>query len=143
MKNKLIILVLLMTANLLTAQNKKMEKLTRSVEALREAMVDGDRAQLEMLADEDLSYGHSSGRIETKAEFVENIASGNSNFESIELSNQNIVLHKDTGIVRHDLYAKTNDKGKGPGEVKLHILTVWVKEGKDWKLISRQAVKNM
>lgn len=74
-------------------------------------------------------------------EFVESIATGSSNFESIELSNQQITIQKNTGIVRHDFVATTHDAGKSPGEVKLHIMTVWVKEGRNWKIIGRQAIR--
>lgn len=143
MKNILILFVILILGNTLSAQSKKVKEVETRVEALRSAMVDGDRSRLENITTSDLSYGHSNGKIESKLEFVESIASGNSNFESIELTNQSINLHDKTAIVRHDLVGKTHDNGKAPGEVKLHILTVWVKEGKDWKLLSRQAVKKV
>ncbi|MCB0647693.1 MAG: nuclear transport factor 2 family protein [Saprospiraceae bacterium] len=120
-----------------------MKNLEKAVEALRTAMVDGDRTTLTAISSENLTYGHSSGKIETQKEFVENIVNGNSNFDSIELSNQQIIIQNKTGIVRHDFYATTHDAGRSPGEVKLHIMTVWVKEGKDWKIIGRQAVRKM
>jgi hypothetical protein len=43
-------------------------------------------------------------------------------------------------VVRHNLTAKTIDKGV-PGNIKLHIMTVWVKEKKQWKLFARQATR--
>jgi len=110
------------------------------VETLRKAMVDGDKSALEKIAATELTYGHSSGKLEDKAAFVEAIASGKSDFVSIDLTEQTITVSGDVAIVRHKLAAETNDGGK-PGSVKLAILTVWKKQGKEWKLLARQAVK--
>lgn len=125
---------------LLQAQSKKEKAVAAAVEQLRKAMIDGNRDELEKIADDKLSYGHSGGHVEGKKEFVEKIASGKSDFVTIELSEQTISVSGKTAIVRHTLNAKTNDGGK-PGEVHLKILLVWQKQGKSWKLLARQAVK--
>lgn len=122
------------------AQSKEEKAVATQVESLRKAMVDADKATLEKLTDAKLSYGHSGGKIEDQSTFVSNIVSGHSDFVTIDLTNQTIVISGNTAIVRHDLVATTNDNGK-PGNVHLHILLVWVKEGGQWKLLARQAVK--
>ena len=122
------------------AQSKDEKGVASQVELLRKAMVDADKASLENLTDAKLSYGHSGGKVEDKAAFVENIVSGHSDFKSIELTDQTIYVTGNTAIVRHNLAAETNDNGK-PGNVHLHILMVWVKTGSQWKLLARQAVK--
>lgn len=122
------------------AQSKDEKAVATQVEALRKAMVDADRAALEKLTDAKLTYGHSGGKLEDQATFVNNIVSGHSDFLSIELSDQTVVVSGSTAVVRHNLTAATNDNGK-PGNVHLHILLVWVKEGGQWKLLARQAVK--
>lgn len=124
------------------AQNSKsMTEITNAVEQLRKAMVDADTVTLEKLTSNELSYGHSSGKLQTKKEFVSDIATGVSDFVSIDLTEQNIRVVDNTAIVRHVLSAATNDKGKGPGTVKLGILLVWVKNKSQWQLLARQAVK--
>lgn len=112
-----------------------------AVEQLRTAMVSGDKTTLEKLTAEKLSYGHSGGHIDDKKEFVEKIASGASDFVSIDLAEQTISISDDIAIVRHALNAKTNDAGKGPGEVHLKVLLIWQKQKGSWKLLARQAVK--
>src|SRR5581483_9190347 len=57
-----------------------------AVAALAKAMVAGDRAQMAALTAEQLSYGHSNGLVETKAQFIENIAGGHNTFSRIDLS---------------------------------------------------------
>jgi hypothetical protein len=122
------------------AQPKEEKAVASQVEVLRKAMVDADKAALEKLSDEKLSYGHSSGKIEDKATFVSNIVSGKSDFVSIDLSDQKIAISGNTAIVRHTLAADTNDNGTA-GHVKLYVLLVWSKDGSQWKLLARQAVK--
>jgi hypothetical protein len=123
----------------LLAQNAEKE-VGDAVEQLKKGMLDGDRALLNKLTSADLSYGHSSGRIEDKAAFVEALASGKSDFVTLNLSEQTIKVKGDVAYVRHKLSAETNDGGK-PGTANIGVLLVWVKEGGDWKLLARQAFK--
>ena len=121
-------------------QSKDQRAVSIAVEKLRKAMIDGNRTALENATADSLSYGHSGGKVENKTEFVENIASGKSDFVTIDLSEQTITISHNIAIVRHVLNAATNDGGK-PGTVKLKILLVWEKEKREWKLLARQAVK--
>lgn len=121
------------------AQSPK-AKVAGAVETLRKAMVSGNKTELEKIADDSLSYGHSHGNVQDKAAFVEAIASGKSDFVKIELIDQTISVHGDVAIVRHLLQADTNDNNK-PGKVKLAILLVFKEQKGQWKLLARQAVK--
>ncbi len=122
------------------AQSKKNTEVVASIEKLRLAMISGVKEDLEAIVDDNLSYGHSGGAVEGKAQFIEKIASGKSDFVTIDLSEQTISVYGNIAIVRHNLFAINNDGGK-PGEVKLKILLVFRKTGKNWKLLARQAVK--
>lgn len=112
----------------------------QQVEALSNAMVAGDAKQLNALAAEQLSYGHSSGKVENKAQFVDQIASGRSDFVSIELKNQHISIAGDTALVRHELFADIKDGGVA-NSIHLGILLVWQLQDGQWKLLARQAFK--
>ncbi len=139
--NKLIVFLLLCTMAIpVFGQDKAQKKVADAVEQLRVAMVEGDRTKLEKIVDDQLSYGHSGGKLENKQEFVENIVSGKSDFVTIDLKEQTIQVSGNTAIVRHILSAKTNDNGK-PGEVNLRIMLVFKKMKGGWKLLARQAVK--
>ena len=122
------------------AQTKDEKAVADAVENMRKAMISGDRAALEAVADDNLSYGHSSGKVQNKAEFVEGIASKASVFVTITLTDQTIKVTGNTAVVRHKLDAQTADGGK-PGSVSLGILLVFVKQHGDWKLLARQAFK--
>jgi len=141
MKKYLYLLGLLSMISLSSiSQSKDQKSVSDAVEKLRKVMIDGDRAGLENIAADSLSYGHSSGKVENKAEFVEAIASGKSDFVTIDLSEQTITVSHNIAVVRHVLNAATNDGGK-PATVKLKVLLVWEKEKGEWKLLARQAVK--
>ena len=124
----------------LKAQDKNEKAVADAVEKLRKAMVDGDSTMLDKLTYAKLSYGHSGGHIDTKAEFIAKLTNGKSDFVTMDLSEQTIVVNKKVAMVRHKLNATTNDNGK-PGEVHLLVFLVWQKQHGAWKLLGRQAVK--
>ena len=140
MKKIITIVAFLLVGVIGFAQNKQMEEIKSVDEYLRLAMISGNREQLMLLTSANLTYGHSSGKIQNQKEFVDQIASGQSDFVNIDISNEQITLYKNTAIVRHSLSAETNDSGK-PGTVKLYVLLVWVKQNSGWQLAARQAVK--
>lgn len=112
-----------------------------AVEKLRKALLLGERAALQQIVSDRLSYGHSSGKVESKAEFVEQLVSGRSVFASITISDQRIVVDGNTAVVRHILSADTADAGKMPGSIQLSVILVWTKVNGEWKLLARQAMR--
>lgn len=132
--------VIFFTQSICIAQKKEEKAVAAAVERLRLAMISGDKQELETMAADALSYGHSSGFVEDKAGFVERIISGKSDFVTLNLTAQTIRVSGRTAIVRHVLDADTNDGGN-PGHALLGVLQIWQKQGKNWKLLARQAVK--
>lgn len=122
------------------AQSKEEKEVAEAVETLRKAMVDSDKAGLEKITAPELSYGHSNGKIENKAEFIESMITGKSDFVTINLADQTIQILGQVALVRHKLTGDTNNEGK-PGTVNLGVLLVWQKQQGKWKLIGRQAYK--
>ena len=139
-KHFIYLIMLTGIVNTTMAQSKDESAVAAAVESLKKAMIDADKAGLQKLTAEQLSYGHSSGKVEDKTTFIENIVSGKSDFVTIDLTNQTIAVSGDAAIVRHTLSATTNDSGN-PGSVKLNILLIWQKQKGEWKLLARQAVK--
>ena len=111
-----------------------------AAEKLRVAMIDPTPTALSALVADDLSYGHSGGRVDTKDSFIGDLIAGKSDFVTIVITDQTIKVVGNTAIVRHALTADTNDSGK-PGKVQIKILGVWQQQGGQWKLLARQAVR--
>ncbi|MFM7090218.1 MAG: nuclear transport factor 2 family protein [Bacteroidota bacterium] len=126
--------------SLVFSLHSKGQSIENQVELLKQNMLNPDAASLNKILAADLVYGHSNGKLEDKTAFIENLTNGNYDFTEIILKDQSIKTNKHIAIVRHTLYAKTNDR-KVPGETNLKILLVWKKEGKTWQLWERQAVK--
>ena len=122
------------------SQSADEKEVAARVDQLRLAMVNADGKVLRDIAADELSYGHSSGSVEGKDAFVENIANGKSDFVSIDLLEQTISITGDAAIVRHKMVGQTNDNGK-VGALKIGVLLVWQKQKGQWRLIARQATK--
>ena len=112
-----------------------------AAEKLRVLMVEPDKAKLGALVANELSYGHSGGKIDTKESFIDDLMTGVSDFLSITISDQTLKVVGDTAVIRHTLTGDTHDKDKDPGKVNIKILQVWKKMGGEWKLLARQAVR--
>jgi hypothetical protein len=108
---------------------------------LTKAMLAPDKAKLESLIADQLSYGHSSGLVQDKAAFIDTIVGKKTVYKSIELSKQTIAISGNDAIVRH---AWMSESGSGDGNwtvSKLGVLQVWQKQGSSWKLLARQGYK--
>ena len=139
---KLILISALFIVNFtfVNAQTADEMKVAETMETLRKVMIDPNKAVLERIIHEDLSYGHSSGLIETKAMLIESLVSNNSDFKTMDLTGQTVKIVGKTAIVRHKLMAETANKGV-PSTAKLNVLLIFIELKGEWKLLARQAAK--
>lgn len=112
----------------------------QAVDHLTQAMLHKDINQLQALTAEKLTYGHSSGKIQNKQEFIADIETGRSGFKTLEMQKQTITLSGDTALVRNHFHAQAVNSGV---EVPTDIenFQVWQKHKGHWLLIGRQAFK--
>lgn len=140
MKRTILLLTFTMMGIFASAQTKDEVKVAELTEKLRISIISGNKADLESLVWDNLTYGHSTGRIEDKAAFVKALSTKTSDFKTIELSEVAVTVAGNTAIVRHILRADTNDGGI-PGKVNLGIVLVWEKRTGEWKLLARRSFK--
>jgi hypothetical protein len=112
----------------------------QAVEALRKAILEQDKPTLEALTAEQLSYGHSGGRVETKAQFIEGVMTRKALLKSLTLSDHTITIAGNDAIARHTWASESEMDGK-PTSTKIGVLQVWQKQGGTWKLLARQAFR--
>ena len=115
----------------------------RSAERVRvEALVSSDVPRLEKLLGDDLTYTHSTGVKESKAEFLHRIQSGELKYDSMQHENDvSVRLYGDTGILTGTSRVKVRAQGQ---TVNLHIrfTEVWVRQGGgSWRLVAWQATR--
>jgi ketosteroid isomerase-like protein len=111
-----------------------------SVEALRKALLAADKSQLEQLAADQLSYGHSSGKVQNKAEFVNGVMTRKAVVKSLDFPELTVAVAGDAAIARH-LYVSESETDGKPNNVRIGSLEVWQKQDGNWKLLARQGFK--
>ena len=136
---------LLMTAGMVPvvradSKKKNEESLAEAVEAFRVAMHKADKKEFEKLCSDHLSYGHSSGKVETKGEFIAASTSGRSVWKQIAFKDVSNRVVGDEGISRFILVGETESEGK-TNQINIGVLMVWREEKDHWKLLARQAYK--
>jgi len=122
----------------LHAESADESSVKEAIANLTKAMMAADKARLEALVSDNLSYGHSSGVVEDKATFVQVIASKKTIYKTITLSDVTVAIVGNLAIARQSFAAEVEADGK-PNSPKLGVLQVWQKEGGNWKLLARQS----
>ena len=112
----------------------------QAIEALRKAILGQEKTQLEALCAEELSYGHSDGRVENKAQFINGVMTRKAILTSLTLSDHTIAIVDTVAIARHTWVSESETDGK-PTSTKIGVLQVWQKQGGHWKLLARQSVR--
>jgi hypothetical protein len=112
-----------------------------AVSQLNQAMVDREKATLELITMEELSYGHSGGKIETKKAFIDDIVQGDFDFIATDTENQTVFFSgDDTAVVRHIFLIEAVNKGERVN-IRIGNMMVFKKHQSQWKLLARQAYK--
>jgi ketosteroid isomerase-like protein len=118
------------------------DAVAKKVEAFRLAQIAADPKALAALCADELSYSHSSGKVEDKAAFVANSTDGKSKFLFIDYQDLTVRVVGPAAIVRFHWVAEQEMAGDGKKvSTNLHILMDWQKQGDEWKLLSRSAMK--
>lgn len=109
--------------------------------SLDKALIERNKSQLDELTHADLSYGHSSGSIQNKDVFIDDVLNGPFQFVSISNSKQEIIVNGNTAVERHVLEGEGINSGN-PTQLKLGMIMVFTKDsdGKV-KLLARQAYR--
>jgi uncharacterized protein DUF4440 len=111
-----------------------------ALEALRKAMLAADKKRLDELTTAELSYGHSSGVIQSKAVFIDVIASKKTVYKQIDITDVTVAVVGRTAILRHAWNGISVSDGK-ESPSKIGVLQAWTKVGSVWQLIGRQGYK--
>lgn len=137
-----LLLAVVCSSTSLMAQNNESEikKIETTVNKLYSAMVAKNKNILEDLTVEQLTYGHSSGVIENKSEYVDGVLNGAFQFTSITPIDQTISIVNDVGIVRH-IFKGEGTSNSTPANINIGCLLIFQKDKDNWKLLARQAFK--
>ena len=118
--------------------------LTKSIDSavfsLDRALLAKDTVSLKHLLDDNITYGHSNGWIETKKEVVSDLFSGKLTYKQINVTSKDIKVNKGIAVVRMKAEVDVVVGGT-PVQLKLNILQVWHWRHRHYVLVARQSVK--
>lgn len=108
--------------------------------AWAEATVKGDKAALTALLAEDLTYVHSTGDIDTRQMFIDNLSNGVRKYTRIDHENMDVRVYGNTAVLQATARIETVQKGKA-GPAHLRFIHVWVKQGGKWRMVAHQSLR--
>ena len=117
------------------------DAIAKNLETFRAAQAAGKTDPIAPLCMDELSYSHSSAKIDTKASLLEGIAKANYKWVPLEYKDPTIRVVGPAAIVRFTFVGEQEFADGKKTPQNLHILMNWVKQGNDWKLLSRAATK--
>ena len=123
------------------AQKTEENKLTATVKEFHQALVQKNIVSLNQQMDNALSYGHSNGWIQTKADVIKDFERGYISYKSFKEDSITVSMNDNMANVRFvaDITATVN--GTTVNNYHLRVLEVWAKKSKRWVLFARQAVR--
>lgn len=102
-----------------------------------------DADALDRLLAPDLSYAHSTGKVDTKASFVESIRTGAIRYLAIEApEDQRVRVYDSTAVVTGRCRMTIGASATGQ-EQKIHLryTDVWVKKAGAWQMVAWQSTR--
>jgi ketosteroid isomerase-like protein len=105
-----------------------------------EAMRKGDWAALDAALADELTYVHSSARLESKAEHIANLRAGKPHYRGIAPRDRKARVRGDVGIVNgvSDMHVERDGK---ENRFTVRYLAVYAKSGADWRMIAWQSTR--
>ena len=123
-----------------SAQGGDEAAVAQNVEILRKAQLEADRASLAQVTSDQVSYGHSDGRVETKEQFIAGVMNRKQVVKSLTFPDLKLSVAGDAAIVRHIFLSESDLDGKAT-TTRIGALQVWQKQGGTWKLLARQGFR--
>ena len=122
------------------AESAEDASVSQAVEELRKALLSADKGQLAKLTTEQLSYGHSDGRVQDKAQFIDGVATRKAIVKSLTFPQLTVAVAGNAAVARHVYESESETDGKTT-TVKIGALQVWQKQDGNWKQLARQGYK--
>lgn len=138
---RLLLTIGLFFTSLIVAGQTNEAKLTTTIKEFHQSLVKKNIVSINQQTDKALSYGHSNGWIETKAEMIKNLETGYTNYKSIKEDSLQVTINENVAHARFVGDYEVSLNGGNAVVYHLKVLEVWVKKGKRWLLFARQAIR--
>ena len=123
------------------AKDSARESALREAELARfEANVKADEAALDRLLGADLDYTHSTGELETKAQFIMSLTDGKRDYVAMEPTLEKLRVVGDVGLIRGRAHVTVSSNGK-PSTFDISYDDAWLWKDGRWQLISWRSTR--
>ena len=124
----------------LFSQSRTAQKLINLDQKRFAAMVNRDFDFLRKVLADDLTYTHSNGKFETKAEFLTEIIDGTLRYQKMEPGDQLVRIYGKMAVItgRCEVSVKQDERVV---ESKLRYTDVWRKRRGKWQLVAWQSAR--
>lgn len=119
---------------------KVIKEVMAASDAWKQAMMKKDGAALQRLLHNDITYSHSNGRNQTKAEVAEATTTGKTTIEAMDFSDTTVRVFGTTALIRANVEMRNVTDGKAT-TFHINVLHVWQKGAGGWQMIARQATQ--
>jgi ketosteroid isomerase-like protein len=120
----------------LSAADPKADVLA-AMESWKQAVLTKDTAALDRLLHPDLTYSHSDGRTQTKADVL--AAPGNT--KSISVGENSVRIYGNTALIKGPMEFVNIGANGATTTINLSVLQVWLKGPKGWQLVARHSTR--
>lgn len=104
------------------------------------AMIKADLAALDTLLAEELTYTHSNGRVETKAQFLAALKSGDLRYEAIDREDLTVRSYGETAVFTGRATLRVKSKGQ-ENRFLVRFIDVYVKRNGRWQMVAWQSTR--
>jgi uncharacterized protein (TIGR02246 family) len=101
-----------------------------------DAVIKADVATLDKLYTDDLTYTHSSGRVDTKASYIDSLKTGAAKYASIEREEVKVRFYGNAAIVTCRSVIKVNNN-----TIPSRYIHVYVKQKGAWRMAAHQTTR--
>jgi hypothetical protein len=103
----------------------------------RKAVIRQDKAALEKLLADDLTYTHASGKTQDKADYVASIVTGPGRYESFQESDTTIRVYGKAAV----LTGYVDVKLVNAQPYRVRTIEVYVEHGGQWRMAAKQSAR--
>jgi len=111
--------------------------IVQAVENYRQGMLTASKALLDGVCMDEVFFGHTSGLVQTKAEFIASVIDGKTTWKSLVFEKPNHRVVGDVAISNF-VFVGENETGGKINKLRFDVVLAWHKQGGKWRMLVRQ-----
>lgn len=138
---KILLLILFLGGTQAFCQTPEAEKVNQLHKRKFDWLINKKYDSLNWLLADQAKYIHSNGWIQSKAEVIDDLKSGKLNYTSVIIEESSVSYFEKSAVVTGKGFFKGLMTDNTEFTIHLLYTEVYIKQKKQWKLVSRQATK--